>query len=374
MSASVGTLKAFLTLDSKGWLGGFGDAQKTQQKFATSATNNSKRIAIVARSIGQLRSVSLGSISSFGAMAASAGPVGIAIAAVGAAAIGTALVVRRAVKSITAAFLDIDKRFLSKDLAAERVTAVAKSVAKLGLTLTNLDAANVVTAGTEIAKLGGAIKGIAEKFAANLAPSIAALADELIKSIDRMGKALSAFGMTWPIVGRVATEVGGVIAADLSLLAGLTLRAAAAVKSYEAAWLSLQAVITGDKAKAMAAAAAAIQAQAMGGEGLQRIAEGINGTAGKAFKARVAELEKSAAALSLRPGFGSSIGGAAGIPTSQAALERGSSAAARAVASLGGNPLGTLEKTSQQQLTHLQRISADIGKIARNGPVQQAKL
>jgi hypothetical protein len=167
------------------------------------------------------------------------------------------------------------------------------------------------------------LAGVFEKIAVNIAPALTAMAETLIKNVERMGKSIAAFGASWATVGVIAAETGGFIIDRMSEVAEKLLLAAAATKTLEAAWRSLQFAMGKGKAEDVLGAATA--AEALKREALARVAERVSGASSKEFMLRIQQIQRDAQSLANSGKLGGGVGaGGAGTKT---LLERGSSAA-----------------------------------------------
>ena len=208
MAASVGTLKAYLTMDSAGFLGGFAKAGNATQAFNSKVAATAPKIATVGLSMARIG-------GGLGTLATGFGPAGIALAGFGAASI----LATRGVNGLLKTAAGIEKRFKLADAEGD-IIAVERAVSRLGLGLSMVDASNVHEALLELRKLEGAAVGVAEKFVASVAPAVTHTAAAAFNSLEEISRGLGSLGYSWELVADSAVAAGAATVTTLQIVRG----------------------------------------------------------------------------------------------------------------------------------------------------------
>ena len=259
MAASVGTLKAFLTLDSKGWLAGFGAAAGATKSFAGSLGN------LVGGKLGAMATGLAASTLSVAALGRSfagldktakvADRLGIsheAVQKLGLAAdlagtdietLGRAMLMMG--KTIGSGGLPLDKRFFQvadaiakiQDPArrAKRAMEVfgkggfelinllaqggkgirqsAEAIDRLGLGISRVDAGKVEAANDALTTMGTVLRGVSDRIAVELSPGITHFVNQWLAGMELIGRSDSVFagwGATFSdVMDEVLAELAG---------------------------------------------------------------------------------------------------------------------------------------------------------------------
>jgi hypothetical protein len=315
---SVGTLSAKLLLDTKGWTGGFAQANKTADKFSKSVGGGPARF--VAKLAG-------------GFLTAAAAIKGV----------------RLALRGTMATFAAIEKEhgMLNQSVDAERAAAATK---RLGLELSKFDASKVTEANRSARELAAVIGGIAKKLAVELAPTISTMAKDAMSRFEAMGNISKSLGVTWERIGDVFIATGAVIVTSLDATIAQLEITVAQTKALAASMLAVSELSRGNTASGalfLQSAAGNVGDARAGGARLERALRGQTATdfIGRATAARL---------------NGPDIGGSIGLGTTSGATERGSVEAAKVIATVQGGK-------QDEIVTLLRAINAE-QKTARMNP------
>jgi hypothetical protein len=264
---SIGTLKAALQLDSRGFALGFDKAKKDAKSgvqsissvvhgHATSAALSLKGMAVAAvtsvLSVGAAVAKLSESFQSIDRQAKIADRLGASFESVQRLSVAASLsstdletlvkAMQHANKEFGSGGKSLDKRFLDlavgiskiKDPAerarkateafgksgfelldlinnASRIQEVTRLIDRFGLSLTRADAAKIEQANDAITSLSLVTKGLTNRLAVELAPQVARVANATLDSLEKIGDKLEALEFKWKDVGKAAEASGNII-------------------------------------------------------------------------------------------------------------------------------------------------------------------
>jgi hypothetical protein len=100
---------------------------------------------------------------------------------------------------------------------ASRIQEVTRVLDRFGLVLQRSDAAKIERANDAMATLGIVTKGLTDRLAVELAPTVERVATEMLDSMERMGDALADAGLKWDHIGAFAVAAGNSITNAMKL-------------------------------------------------------------------------------------------------------------------------------------------------------------